>query len=63
MDICDELSSKEVTRRQFLIQAGVAGFTAAMGLQWLFPGNVLAIPNAEGFLLVDLKNARVAPPA
>jgi hypothetical protein len=54
----DETPSSEVTRRQFLVQAGVAGFTVAMGVQWLFPGNVLAIPNAEGFLLVDLKKCQ-----
>jgi protein NrfC len=58
MDTRDESSSYNVTRRQFLIHAGVAGFTAAMGLQWLFPGHLLAMVNAEGFLLVDLKKCQ-----
>jgi len=58
MDTRDGSSSNEVTRRQFLIQAGVAGFTAAMGVQLLFPGHVLAMANAEGFLLVDLKKCQ-----
>jgi protein NrfC len=58
MDTLDESSSYNVTRRQFLIHAGVAGFTAAMGLQWLFPGHLLAMVNAEGFLLVDLKKCQ-----
>jgi protein NrfC len=58
MDTRDESSSYKVTRRQFLIHTGVAGVTAAIGFQWLFPGQVLAMANAEGFLLVDLKKCQ-----
>ena len=58
MDNHDDASSNEVTRRQFLVQASVAGLTAAMGIQWLFPGQLLAMANAEGFLLVDLKKCQ-----
>jgi len=46
------------TRREFLVGAGAVGFAAAFGLQLLFPDGVLAIPNAEGFLLVDLKKCQ-----
>ena len=47
-----------VSRRQFLVGAGALGFAAATGLQLVLPGEVLAIPNAEGFLLVDLKKCQ-----
>ena len=46
------------TRRQFLVGAGAVGFAAAFGLHLLLPDGVLAIPNAEGFLLVDLKKCQ-----
>jgi protein NrfC len=45
-------------RREFLVGAGAVGFAAAFGLQLLLPDGVLAIPNAEGFLLVDLKKCQ-----
>jgi protein NrfC len=45
-------------RREFLVGAGAVGFAAAFGLQLLLPDQVLAIPNAEGFLLVDLKKCQ-----
>jgi len=47
-----------VSRRQFLVGAGTLGFAAAMGFQLVLPGEVLAIVNAEGFLLVDLKKCQ-----
>ena len=47
-----------LTRRQFLLDAGAVAFAATFGLQLLLPDGVLAIPNAEGFLLVDLKKCQ-----
>ncbi len=47
-----------VSRRQFLAGAGALGFAAAMGFQLVVPGEALAIPTSEGFLLVDLKKCQ-----
>ena len=47
-----------LTRRQFLLEAGAVAFATTFGLQLLLPDGVLAIPNAEGFLLVDLKKCQ-----
>lgn len=58
MDSRDKSTPGELTRRQFLITSGIAGITATMGGQWLFPGRVMAMANAEGFLLVDLKKCQ-----
>ena len=58
MDTHEEESLSEVTRRQFLIGAGVFGFAAAAGVNLLLPGELLAMPNSEGFLLVDMKKCQ-----
>lgn len=51
-------SGTEVTRRQILFGIGGIGFVAALGGAFLLPGKILAMPNAEGFLLVDLKKCQ-----
>ena len=50
--------SPEISRRRFLQLAGTFSFAVAAGVDLLLPGEVLAIPNAEGFLLVDLKKCQ-----
>lgn len=47
-----------ISRRRFLQLAGAFGFAVTAGVDLLLPGEVLAIPNAEGFLLVDLKKCQ-----
>lgn len=48
-----------ITRRQFLKSAGVLGIAAAAGGTIFFPGKLIAaIPNSEGFLLVDMKKCQ-----
>jgi protein NrfC len=37
---------------------GALGLAATVGADLVFPGKVLAIPNSEGFLLVDLKKCQ-----
>jgi len=48
----------ELSRRQFIRGVGGLGLAAAVGADLLLPSNVLAIPNSEGFLLVDLKKCQ-----
>ena len=47
-----------MNRRQFLQGLGGAGLVAATGSVFMLPGNVLAMANSEGFLLVDLKKCQ-----
>lgn len=48
----------ELTRRRFLVNVGLFGLAAALGMDFVLPDGTLAIPNAEGFLLVDLKKCQ-----
>jgi protein NrfC len=51
--------SDRITRRQFLKGASVLGIAAAAGGTIFFPGKLIAaIPNSEGFLLVDMKKCQ-----
>ena len=50
-------TSGEMARRRFLIGAGVLGAAAAVRPEWLLAATV-AMPNAEGFLLVDMKKCQ-----
>lgn len=54
----EEQSTPELSRRRFLQWAGAFSFAVAAGVDLLLPGEVLAIPNSEGFLLVDLKKCQ-----
>jgi len=51
-------SAAEMTRRQLLLGTGTLGLAAALGMTLILPGKVLAMPNAEGFLLVDMKKCQ-----
>jgi Fe-S-cluster-containing dehydrogenase component len=51
------LTPSDLARRRFLVGAGVVGAAAALRPQWVF-ADVLVIPNAEGFLLVDMKKCQ-----
>ena len=53
-----ENSTVEITRRRFLQLAGALSFAVAASVDLLLPGEVLAIPNSQGFLLVDLKKCQ-----
>jgi protein NrfC len=58
---CDDGTSaapSELPRRRFLLGTGALGATAALRPDWIFAANVLVIPNAEGFLLVDMKKCQ-----
>lgn len=46
------------SRRTFLMASGAVGVSAALRPRWVFGQQVLAIPNSEGFLLVDLKKCQ-----
>ena len=46
------------SRRTFLMASGAVGVSAALRPGWVFGQQVLAIPNSEGFLLVDLKKCQ-----
>lgn len=48
----------ELSRRQFIRGVGALGLVAVAGVDLTLPGKVLAIPNSEGFLLVDLKKCQ-----
>ena len=48
----------EAARRRFLLGTGAIGAAAALRPAWVFAANVLVIPNAEGFLLVDMKKCQ-----
>lgn len=48
----------EAARRRFLLGTGAIGAAAALRPDWIFAANVLVIPNAEGFLLVDMKKCQ-----
>jgi protein NrfC len=51
--------SDRITRRQFLKGASALGIAAAAGGTIFFPGKLIAaIPNSEGFLLVDMKKCQ-----
>lgn len=54
----EDQSPNEISRRRFIQFAGTFSLAAAMGVDLLWPGEVLAIPNSEGFLLVDLKKCQ-----
>ena len=48
----------EAARRRFLLGTGAIGAAAALRPDWIFAANVLVIPNAEGFLVVDMKKCQ-----
>jgi len=48
----------ELTRRRFLVNVGLFGLAAALGMDFALPDGTLVIPNAAGFLLVDLKKCQ-----
>ena len=58
MDNSQGGSSGKITRRHFLLGAGALSLAAVVGADLVFPDEVLAIPNSEGFLLVDLKKCQ-----
>lgn len=58
MEPRDDRSPPEISRRRFLQLTGAFCFAVASGVNLLLPGEVLAIPNSEGFLLVDLKKCQ-----
>lgn len=58
MNDSQEKISIELSRRRFLQLVGAFSFAVAAGVDLLLPGEVLAIPNSEGFLLVDLKKCQ-----
>ncbi len=51
-------TSSDSSRRRFLIGSGAIGLSAALRPDWVLAQGVLAIPNSEGFLLVDLKKCQ-----
>lgn len=46
------------TRRRFLANVGMFGLAAALSMEFVLPDGTLVIPNAEGFLLVDMKKCQ-----
>ncbi|MFO1303600.1 MAG: 4Fe-4S dicluster domain-containing protein [Burkholderiales bacterium] len=52
------IRGEEVSRRWFLKLAGTMGLAAAVRPDWLYADEVLVIPNADGFLLVDMKKCQ-----
>jgi protein NrfC len=58
MDDTREKPSTELSRRRFLQLAGAYGFAVAAGVDLLVPGELLAMPTSEGYLLVDLKKCQ-----
>ncbi len=51
-------TGSEAARRRFLLGMGAIGAAAAVRPDWVFAADVLVIPNAEGFLLVDMKKCQ-----
>ena len=47
-----------LARRRFLVGIGALGVAAALSPEWVVGADVLVIPNAEGFLLVDMKKCQ-----
>ncbi len=45
-------------RRRFVLTASALGAAAALRPGWILAANVIVIPNAEGFLLVDMKKCQ-----
>jgi protein NrfC len=54
----DRLGPDEMARRRFLLGLGAVGTAAALRPDWVMAEDVLVIPNAEGFLLVDMKKCQ-----
>src|SRR5512145_1910090 len=54
----ERLGPDEMARRRFLVGLGVVGAAAALRPEWVLAEDVLVIPNAEGFLLVDMKKCQ-----
>lgn len=47
-----------VSRRGFLTRSGAVGAAATFHPGWIYAANVQVIPNAEGFLLVDMNKCQ-----
>jgi len=58
MDDSRDKLSPEISRRRFLQLAGAYSFAVAAGVDLLVPGELLAMPTSEGYLLVDLKKCQ-----
>jgi protein NrfC len=52
------LANGALARRRFLIGIGALGVAAALSPEWVLGADVMVIPNAEGFLLVDMKKCQ-----
>lgn len=48
----------EMARRRFLMALGAVGVGTALSPEWVLGKDVMVIPNAEGFLLVDMKKCQ-----
>lgn len=51
-------SPSAMARRRFLIGSGAVAAAATLRPDWIWAANVVAMPNAEGFLLVDMKKCQ-----
>lgn len=58
MDERRDTRGGEITRRAFLMGTGAVALAAVVGGAFVMPGKMLVLPDAEGFLLVDLKKCQ-----
>lgn len=52
------LANGALARRRFLVGIGAVSVASALQPEWVMAADMLVIPNAEGFLLVDMKKCQ-----